>query len=400
MMRIIVQKFGGTSIGTQDGRTKAVEKITAAQAEGFSPVVVVSSMGRLGDPYSSDTLQGLVQATGAQISRHDMDLLLSCGDIVSAVMIVQTLEAAGMPAIALTGSQAGIITDERFGEAQVVDVIPDRILRHLGEGKVVVVTGFQAASRSGDITTLGRGGADTTAALLACALDAEAVEIYTDVDGVMTSDPEIVPEARILRRLNYREICELATNGSNVIHPKAVEMMRDKAIPVRVRNTFSKDEGTLIADGSVSRIVTGLAQQPGLAQVFIRPEEGPLSPLDSVRVFKTLAGAGISVDMNSVSSDRITFVVKQNTLERTLMLLEPFAYRLETAAHCAKVSLVGAGMQETPGIMAQVVEAMHQAGIAIIQTADSEITISCLIGEDDVNRAVQCLHREFGLGVG
>ncbi|HEX2953821.1 MAG TPA: aspartate kinase, partial [Bacillota bacterium] len=355
-MRIIVQKFGGAPLGTQDGRDKAVEKVAAAKAEGLSPVVVVSPMGRRGDPYAEETLIGLVKNMGVEVPKHDAKMLIACGGIISAIVMVQSLEAAGIAAVAMTEQPAGNGLEDSSVTTHRTETTTDKIHRYLGDDKVVVVAGF-SGNQPGEVLISGEGDSDTAAALLGVLLEAETVEFYTDADGVMTGDPAIVPDATVLRKLSYQEVCELASQGAGIVHPKAVEIAREKAIPVRVRNNFSKDEGTLIAEDIASRVITGIAQQPGLAQVIIRAGQGEhLSPLDSVRVFKTLAGAGISVDMNSVAPDRITFVVRQELLTRTAELLGPFAYQLQTVGACAKVSVVGAGMQETLGIMARVVE--------------------------------------------
>ncbi len=396
-MRIIVQKFGGTSVAAEDGRTKAVAKIIKAKEEGFSVVVVVSAMGRKGEPYATDTLIQLVKSIDLDVSPRELDLLISCGEIISTVVMAQTLEKHGHPAVALSGGQAGIVTDNNYGEAQILGINPENMLQHLGEGKIVIVAGFQGITAGGDITTLGRGGSDTTATALGSALDAEIVEIYTDVDGVMTVDPRIIPEAKILRELSYQEICEMANHGAKVVHPRAVAIARDKKVPVKVKSTFSEDGGTLISDGKSSRIITGIAHQTGLGRVLVKPKSGSLSSEDSVKVFKVLAEAGISVDMNSVSAGQVSFIVKQETLGKVGDLLLPLGFQVELLPHCGKIALIGVGMQDVPGIMVRVVETLHKQHLKLLQTVDSEITISCLIPEDEVAQAIKVLYNEFGL---
>lgn len=395
-MRIIVQKFGGTSVATPEGRERALAKILKAKEEGFSVVVVVSAMGRKGDPYATDTLINLVRGIGAPVDPRDMDLLISCGEIISTVVMAQTLEKAGHPAIALSGGQAGIITDQNFGEAQIQKINPENILKRLGEGNIVVVAGFQGMTPEGDITTLGRGGSDTTATALGSALQAELVEIYTDVDGVMTVDPRIIPEAKILRELTYQEICEMANNGAKVVHPRAVAIAREHKVPVRVKSTFTEDNGTLISDGKTARVITGIAYQSGIGRVLVKSGNGQLKAGDSVRIFKVLAEAGINVDMNSISPGQVSFVVKQEALDKVGGLLAP-EFKLELLPNCAKIALIGVGMQDVPGIMARVVEALHQHGIELFQTVDSEITISCLVSEAQMNQAIKVLYNEFQL---
>ena len=395
-MRIIVQKFGGTSVATSEGRERVLRKIVKAKEEGFSVVVVVSAMGRKGEPYATDTLINLIGNIGAPVKSREMDLLISCGEIISAVVMAQTLEKVGYPAIALSGGQAGIITDDNFGEAKIIKVNPENILRRLDEGNIVIVAGFQGMTADGDITTLGRGGSDTTATALGSALGAELVEIYTDVDGVMTVDPRIIPEAKILRELTYQEICEMANNGAKVVHPRAVAIARDKKVPVKVKSTFTDDKGTLICDGKTVRVITGIAYQASIGRVLVKAKNGRLEAGDSVRIFKVLAEAGINVDMNSISPGQVSFVVKQEALSKVGDLLSP-DLTVELLPNCAKIALIGAGMQDVPGIMARVVESLHKHEIHLIKTVDSEITISCLVPEEQMNQAIKVLYNEFEL---
>ncbi len=396
-MQIIVQKFGGTSVATDDGRSKAVAKTIKAIEDGYSVVVVVSAMGRKGEPYATDTLIHLAKNIDKNVSSRELDLLISCGEIISTVVMAQTLENQGHAAVALTGGQAGILTDLNFGEAQIIGINPENILRHLGEGKVVVVAGFQGLTAGGEITTLGRGGSDTTATALGSALEAEMVEIYTDVDGVMTVDPRIIPDAKILRELTYQEICEMANQGAKVVHPRAIAIARDKKVPLKVKSTFSDDGGTLIHEGKTSRIITGIAHQTGLGMVLVKSKKGQLTSEDSVKVFKKLAEASISVDMNSVSTGQVSFIVKQDNLGKVGDLLLPFGYDVELLPHSAKIALIGTGMQDVPGIMVRVVETLHKHQIRLLQTVDSEITISCLVPESQISDAIKVLYSEFGL---
>jgi aspartate kinase len=396
-MQIIVQKFGGTSVATDDGRSKAVSKVIKAIEEGYSVVVVVSAMGRKGEPYATDTLIHLAKNIDKNVDPRELDLLISCGEIISTVVMAQTLESQGHAAVALTGGQAGILTDQNFGEAQIIGINPENILRHLGEGKVVVVAGFQGITAGGETTTLGRGGSDTTATALGSALEAEMVEIYTDVDGVMTVDPRIIPDAKILRELTYQEICEMANQGAKVVHPRAVAIARDKKVPVKVKSTFSDDGGTLIHEGKTSRIITGIAHQTGLGMVLVKAKNGQFASEDSVKVFKKLAEASISVDMNSVSTGQVSFVVKQDNLGKVGDLLLPLGYDVELLPHTAKIALIGTGMQDVSGIMARVVEALHKHQLRLLQTVDSEITISCLVPESQISDAIKVLYSEFGL---
>ncbi|HHY45920.1 MAG TPA: aspartate kinase [Firmicutes bacterium] len=395
--RIIVQKFGGTSVATAEGRNRVASKVAQAKKEGFWPVVVVSAMGRRPDPYATDTLLDMVRSAGVEVSAREQDLLISCGEVISTVMVVQALKAAGHDAIALTGPQAGIVTDDHFGEARIIGIGPERILTALRQGQVPVVAGFQGCTISGDVTTLGRGGSDTTASALAVALKAELVEIYTDVDGVMSADPRVSGGAKILESMTYEEICELANNGAKVVHPRAVEIVRQAGIPMRVKNTFSDHPGTLIASGKPSRVITGVTHMAGLARVEVDISRAKDQGEARVQVFKVISEEGINIDFINMTPTTTLFTVRADLADKAELALERAGFSARVARGCAKVSVIGAGMQYVPGIVARVVDALYRRGIDIMQTVDSEITISCLVREEDAQEAVRALFDEFGL---
>ncbi|MDA8234277.1 MAG: aspartate kinase [Clostridia bacterium] len=397
-MQIIVQKFGGTSVATAEARAQAVEHIIAAREEGYAPVVVVSAMGRNGDPYATDTLINMVRTIEKEVAPRELDLLTSCGEIISTVVMVQTLQGRGYDAVALTGGQAGIQTDDNFGNAQINQIKPQQILDFAGQGKVVVVAGFQGLAPDGSITTLGRGGSDTTATALGAALKAEVVEIYTDVDGVMTVDPRLVPEAKILNDLTYKEVCEMAYQGAKVIHPRAVEAAMSGEVPIKIKNTFSDAEGTLIAKSAAERAITGLAHLTNIAQIGVIVPDTMSKREAEVKVFRLLAQGGISLDMISVMPDGIYFTVTGDQGEKTASLLSEAGFQYKLTSGCAKLSVIGAGMQGLPGVMANLMEALYEAGVAVLQTSDSDITISFLVMEDDITKAVKILHETFKLG--
>jgi aspartate kinase len=403
-MRIVVQKFGGTSVHTRELRERAVQKVKQALDEGFSPVVVVSAMGRKGSPYATDTLISLAREEFSQVEPRELDLLMSCGEIISTVVMAQALRREGLRSIALTGGQAGIITDSNFGDARILRVEPERIRKHLEEGYVVVVAGFQGVTEEGDITTLGRGGSDTTAVVLGAALEAEFVDIFTDVEGVMTADPRIVPEAQIIRGLTYTEAAEIVQQGAKVIHHKAMSVAREYRVPLRVRSLTNDGEGTIICDikylvergirGTGLRPLYSVAYRAGLAQVVIPLGEKPENKL---RAFSSLAQKGISIDLINLFPDNTAFVVEEQRASLVKEILEKAGFTVTINAPCAKVSLVGFEMADRPGVMAQLVEAMQESGIEILQTGDSHVTISCLVWEKDMERAIQALHRKFQL---
>lgn len=406
-MRIIVQKFGGTSVATPEGRKLALQRVQQAVRDGYATVVVVSAMGRDGAPYATDTLIQLANAACSDLAPREMDLLLSCGEMISSVIMAGSLKASGIPAVALTGGQAGILTDDAFGSAHILKVDPGPLLQRLRQGQVAVVAGFQGLTRGGEITTLGRGGSDTTAAALGGALKAEVVEIYTDVDGVKTADPRLVPGARTLSVTTYDEIAQMAHYGAKVVHPQAVEIAMQHRVPLRIRSTFEDGLGTLItysleaAGTSWSELfsdnpVTGVTHVTGLTQVVLQSGQAE----QGLPVFRSLAAQGISVDLINVSPQTKTFCVEERRAGQAESILKDLGLFPVIRRGCAKVSVVGSGMRGRPGVMATVVEALSGAGVEILQTADSHVTISCLVEASQLQAAVQALHDAFGLGRG
>lgn len=407
-MRLIVQKFGGTSVASPERRRQAAQWVRRAKDSGYSPVVVVSAMGRAGEPYATDTLIRLASEENPDITPREIDLLASCGEIISSTIMVGALREQGLDPVALTGGQAGIITDDNFNDARILRVEPERLLSLLGQGKVPVVAGFQGVTGAGEITTLGRGGSDTTGAALGAALGAEVVEIFTDVPGVKTADPAIVPEAKVIPVMNYEEVFEMASLGARVIHPRAVEIARRSGIPLRVRSTFEDGPGTLIMDRSrvidswpeprSDRVVTGITHLTGLAQVKIHTQFSAGGADMEVAIFRALAKAGISIDLISVFPEMKAFTVAEGMAALTEKILMDFGAPFEVSPGCAKVSVIGSAIADLPGVMANVVEALYEAEVSILATADSHLTISCLVRGPVVDRAVRALHDKFHLG--
>lgn len=313
------------------------------------------------------------------------------------------LNADGIPSVALTGGQAGIVTDDRFGAARIKEIKTDRIQKHLSDGLVVVVTGFQGMTSDGEMTTLGRGGSDTSATALGAALNADIVDIYTDVDGILTADPRWVSNARPLPAVSYEEICNMAQNGAKVIHPRAVEIAMKAGIPVRVRSTFSDGEGTLVTHSRslrsqgiwYDRTVTGLAHVSQVTQLGVMNRSGPADV--QLRVFRAMASHGISVDFINVMPTGVHYTVSDNDTQNAIRLLQELGFEPHIRRGCAKVSVIGGGMNGEPGVMAIIVEALENSGIPILQSADSNTTIWVLISEEDLAKALQALHTAFGL---
>ena len=399
---LIVMKFGGTCLGSEEARDRAAECVRRRFLDGKRIVVVVSAMGRRGDAYATDTLKDLI-GKYTQTTPREQDALLSCGEDLSAAVFAAQLEACGMPAVSLRGYQAGIITDDRYGEAAIREIRPVRIREHLDEGRVVVVAGFQGVSLTGDVTTLGRGGSDTTAIALAAALDAERAEIITDVDGVMTADPRRVSGARAVEAMTHREAAELACRGAKVLHPRAADLARIAHTPVQIRGLDESTVGTYLvaeegrwqpAPMATSR-TTSVTSMSGIAQVLVHGGEAGLSPSVLERILGSIAEAGISLDMFSIAPDRIAFTLDGEQLAETEVVLAPLELDLQLRRHCAKITLVGGGIHGIPGIMHRVVATLACKGIAILQSVDSNTIISVLIDGAREEDAVHALHEEF-----
>ena len=403
-MRLIIQKYGGSSLGTKQLREKAIEHILAARAEGYTPVVVVSAMGRKGDAYATDTLLEFIRAAVPSCPSREMDLVVSWGEVMSAAVMAAQVGVHDVKAVALTGMQAGIVTNGVYGHAEIIRIKKEKILRLAQDGKVVVVAGFQGASEDGEINTLGRGGSDTTAVALGAALEAEVVEIYSDVDAVMTADPRLVPEAKAIQNIGYQEVLQMAREGAKVIHPRAVDIALQYNMPLRLRKTGSYDSGTLVTHKkpqldksfiSREKVVNGITHVAGLAQVRILAPEATGAEIEMM--LQTLSEAGISIDLINLSPQEKMFTVPVEEAENTNNALASMGYEALINRGFAKVSVVGAGMRGIPGVMARVVSAMNRAQADILQTADSHLNISCLIPEKRVGEAVKALHLEFHL---
>lgn len=403
-MDIVVQKFGGTSVSTEEGRSHCLKHIKRELAEGHKVVVVVSAMGRKGEPYATDTLLSLLDLSEGNLNKRELDLFLSTGEMISATVMSNLLAKQGLTNTVLTGGQAGIITNEAFTEAKIISLQPKKVLDALVRNDVVVVAGFQGITANGDITTLGRGGSDTSATALGVALNARVVDIFTDVDGIFTADPRIVDKARSLTNITYNEICNLAHLGAKVIHPRAVEIAMQKNIPVRVRSTFSDHEGTLIGNSiQIERseedikdqLITGITQTSDLVQVrVVKSDDSTQFPLD---VFQSMRENDISVDFISITPFEATYTIPQNKLKLAKNTLEDLGYTTYFEEDFSKVSIVGANMSGVPGVMSQIIEALSSHSIQIYQSADSHTTIWILVKTQDMRNAVRSLHDQFHL---
>ncbi len=406
-MKIIVQKFGGTSVATPEARLAVKEKVQKAIRSGFAPVVVVSAMGRNGDPYATDSLINLLKEANLSVNVRELDVMMCCGEMISSCVMAATLQKCGFNAMALTGGQAGIITDSTFGAARIKKIDTTYLLRILESGVIPIVCGFQGTTENnGKFTTLGRGGSDTTAAALGAALKADLVEIYTDVDGIMTADPRLVKEASILKQISYGEVCQMAHQGAKVIHPRAVEIAMAQNIPLVVKSTFSDAPGTLITNANGDseatgeninehKIASGVTHLTNLTQFKVVLDKNDFA--SGRKLFEDLADAGISVGCLNLSEETALFAVYENDFAKTQQVLTETDFDYHFNEKCAKVSVVGGGMRGVPGVMANFVASLNDANIAILQTVDSDTTISAIISEEHVTDAVVALHKAFKL---
>ena len=404
---LLVQKYGGSSLSTADRIRAAARRVARTASSGRPVIVVVSAMGDTTD----DLIQLAYQVTPRPDNR-ELDLLLSTGETVSATLMAMALHDLHQPAVSLTGAQAGIRSTRVYSSARITDIHPDRISTELHHGKVVIVTGFQGVTEEQDITTLGRGGSDTTAVALACALGAERCEIYTDVEGIFTADPRVVPNARKVTEIGYEEMLELAQLGARVMHPRAVELGELYDMPILVASSFADAPGTLIhrygdvdMPMEIRKNVRGIAHDTDVARITLMGV--PDRPGVAAAIFEPLAQANISVDTIAQSSGAdgttdLSFTVSRGSLERAVQITDTVAPRIgaaavDTADDLAKVSIVGTGMQSSPGYAARMFGTLARAGVNINIISTSDIRITCVIPRARAEDAVRILHDAFEL---
>ncbi len=400
---MIVQKYGGTSVGSAARIRRVSRRIAETVARGERVVAVVSAMG-----HTTDRLIELARKVSSDPPARELDMLVANGETITAPLVAMCLQGMGVPAVSLTGQQAGIRTGPQHSRARIREIDPTRIRRALDQGMVVVVAGFQGITDELEITTLGRGGSDTTAVALAAALDAGVCEIYTDVDGILTADPRVVEEARLLPYISYEEILELAAVGARVMHPRAVEIGELYGVPIHVRSSFNRRPGTMIVAHvpmEERNRVRGVAHETNVAKITVLGV--PDRPGVAATIFEPLAEAGISVDVivQNVSTQGhtdLTFSVAETELRQAVSLVEAAAAgvgarRVESSGGVAKVSIVGTGMLGTPGIAARMFRTLADAGVNIEMISTSEIRITCLVARSEAERSVRALHRAFEL---
>ncbi|WP_040211752.1 aspartate kinase [Clostridium polynesiense] len=395
-MEIIIQKFGGTSVACNEKRKLVIDKIKKAIENNYSPVVVVSAMGRKGDPYATDTLLSLVHSNFKKKNAKAVDFLISCGEMISSAVLCSELEMQGIKAAPLTGGQAGIITDNSFNSASVKKVNEENLLKLLSQGIVPVVTGFQGVTEEGDITTLGRGGSDTTASILGVALKAKEIEIYTDVDGIMTADPRIVNDAFVISNMSYNEVFQFADQGAKVIHPRAVEAAMRGNIPLIIKNVLNESKGTII-DNSLeesNKIITGITHTSGRLQVIVKAMNNK-NNINYKHLLNILADKHISIDLINVFPEEKIFTINEEDKFNLIDTFKNLDIIFNFEDKCSKLAIIGSGMKGVPGVMASILESLNNENIEVLQTADSYMTIWCLVKTENVERAINILHKKF-----
>ncbi|MBC7593863.1 MAG: aspartate kinase [Kineosporiaceae bacterium] len=411
-MSIVVQKYGGSPVADATSIKRVAQRIVATKKAGHDVVVVVSAMGD-----TTDDLMELANQVSPLPPGRELDMLLTAGERISMALLAMAIGNLGQDARSFTGSQAGVITDSEHGRAKIIDVTPGRIEAALAEGSIAIVAGFQGVSQtSKDITTLGRGGSDTTAVALATALKAEVCEIYSDVDGIFTADPRIVPTARQIPRISYEEMLEMAANGAKILHLRCVEYARRNNMPIHVRSSFSTKEGTWVVDAESVKdganmeqaIISGVAHDRSEAKITVVGVPDKVG--EAASIFRALAQAAINIDMvvQNVSAAAtaltdISFTLPREDGQKAMTALarlkDDVGYeRLQFEDSVGKVSIIGAGMRSSPGITASYFESLANAGVNIEMISTSEIRISVIVAENQVDAAVNAAHEAFGLG--
>lgn len=407
MKKIIVQKFGGTSVADTDKIKNVAQTVIREKNNGNDVVVVVSAMG-----HTTDHLVKMAKDLNPNPSAREMDMLLSTGECVSIALLTMAIQAQGYKAVSFNATQIGILTENVHSKARIVDIKTEKLKKNLEEGNIIVVAGFQGVTEDGEITTLGRGGSDTSAVALAAALNAERCDIYTDVEGVYTTDPRVVQNASRLDIISYEEMLELAHAGANVLHPRSVETAKQCAVPLRVRSSFKLENmGTLILGVEKMEIhkpVAGVAADSSQVRVVVC--DVPDTPGAAATLFSSLADENVSVDMIIQSYARkvsntndIAFTINKEDLDKATAILKDVQVKLGAADvkiddDIAKISIIGAGMIDRPGIASTMFKTLAENNINIRMISTSEIKISCLINKDDAQAAVKALHDVFNLG--
>lgn len=399
-MGILVQKFGGTSVESYEKMKEVVNIIKSYRDNGTDLAVVVSAMGRKGAPYATDTLIDLCKKVNEKTQKRELDLIMSCGEVISGTILASMLESEGIPSVFLTGTQAGIITTNSYSNAKIKKINSQKIEKELAFGKVVVIAGFQGGTEDGEVTTLGRGGSDTSAVAIGKALGSKTVQIYTDVDGIMTADPRVEPDARVIKFIEYEEVFQMAEQGSKVIHPRAVELAKKADIVLEIKNTLNPNyEGTKI--GSIKNLKYGdksyeeeekfmsaVAHKNNMSQVKVRSSEEVFSS-----ILNEMEEKEINMDMINFFVEDKGFAINKSYVDEVEEILKNHTVEYDINRRCAKVTLIGSKITETPGVIAKIIRGLSNVGIKLLQSSDSYTSVSCLVKEEDMVETVHVIHQ-------
>lgn len=409
MKKIIVQKFGGSSVKDKLLRNKVVNHIIKVKKENKTPVVVVSAMGKDEGPYSTDKLIELIKEENENVSNRELDQIMSCGEIISSAVLAARIQKEGFFAVSLTGFQAGIKTYGEYGGSEIVEIDTSNIKKHIQENNIVVVAGFQGISCNGDITTTGRGGSDTTAAAIGAFLKADRVEIYTDVDGLMTADPKVVPKAAPIESITYYEILQMAREGAKIIHPRAVYIAMKYGLPLIIKNTSNENQGTKVissvepanknANGGCYKYhknqIIGITHYSHLVQIHVDFNNHNREQ-DKIEVIENIILTRTKFKMLDILENKIVFVIPGIEFEKTIKELEARGIgKINYRKDCAKINLPHGGIDDNSFIAAKALKVLTGENISILQTSDSSISTSFLIQQKNLEKGLKLLHEEF-----
>ncbi len=395
-MEFILQKFGGTSVQTKNSRLMCISKIKESIANGNKLIVVISAMGRKNDPYSTDELLGLVSDDFKKNNPLYLDKLISCGEIISSIVFTSELQANDVNAVPLIGQDIGILTDNNFGNAKILDINTSNIEKLLSLNIVPIVAGFQGVTKDGDITTLGRGGSDISAVKLAAVLNCDKVEFFKDVNGLMTVDPKLVSSAKSINEISYEELFELSIYGNNIIHPRAVKIAMDENIPIVIKNTFNDFKGTIITN-TVPKdedFFKGITYLKDCIQIKIFRNDN-MDNENYYKVFQKISNENITIDFINVFLDHKVFTIHKNDFDQLKEILNNYKLRYEILQNCSKIGVVKANIKNVSIVMARLIESLHKENIEVFQTNHSNMSIWILVKNEDLATSLNLIHNNF-----
>lgn len=395
-MEFILQKFGGTSVQTKNSRLMCINKIKESIANGNKLIVVISAMGRKNDPYSTDELLGLVSDDFKKNNPLYLDKLISCGEIISSIVFTSELQANDVNAVPLIGQDIGILTDNNFGNAKILDINTSNIEKLLSLNIVPIVAGFQGVTKDGDITTLGRGGSDISAVKLAAVLNCDKVEFFKDVNGLMTVDPKLVSSAKSINEISYEELFELSIYGNNIIHPQAVKIAMDENIPIVIKNTFNDFKGTIITN-TVPKdedFFKGITYLKDCIQIKIFRNDN-MDNENYYKVFQKISNENITIDFINVFLDHKVFTIHKNDFDQLKEILNNYKLRYEILQNCSKIGVVKANIKNVSIVMARLIESLHKENIEVLQTNHSNMSIWILVKNEDLATSLNLIHNNF-----